>query len=225
MSPALRHHLLRHGAFGALLLAAVSMGSVPLAAASAVGLFLAAFAFNHDAMHGALGLSRRQGDAAMLAAGALMGMSGHAIRVMHMLHHARPLSDEDMEGAAARMPMERALLQSPRLSWAMRRDAWRRSGARGRRWQAAEAALNVAGFVALVVSGQPALWAVAAVGAALQLFMPAWAGHIPHRCPPWLLALARALSPSRSHVVLSLAYHAEHHARPRVPCEDLGLAA
>jgi len=56
---------------------------------------------------------------------------------------------------------------------------------------------------------------------ALQLTMNAWASHVPHRAPRWLLAIAARFAWTHSPVVLSLVYHMEHHAHPRVPCMDL----
>ena len=55
----------------------------------------------------------------------------------------------------------------------------------------------------------------------LQITMNAWASHVPHRAPQWALNLAAKLAFTGSPVVLSLVYHLEHHAHPRVPCCEL----
>ncbi|MCB9742612.1 MAG: fatty acid desaturase [Alphaproteobacteria bacterium] len=214
-------HLLRLSLAGASLALAASSGHAWLALPSAAALFLAAFAFNHDALHGALGLRPRLRDASMLVAGVLMGLSGHAIRVMHLLHHARPLAPEDLEGAAARVSLPQAVLASPGLMASMRVAAWRRAGRRGRRWQAVEELAAAAWMLGMLLSGVPALQVYAGVALALQLFMPAWAGHVPHRAPRWLLRLALPLALAGSSVAASLAFHEVHHRHPRVPCAEL----
>jgi len=69
--------------------------------------------------------------------------------------------------------------------------------------------------------GNPGLQAAVAMALLLQLTMNAWASHVPHRAPQWLLAIASRFAWTRSPVVLSLVYHLEHHATPRVPCAEL----
>lgn len=196
-----------------------------IAAPVGAALFLAAFGFNHDALHGALSLSRRGRDLALFCAGSAMLMSGHAIRVMHLLHHRRPMSDADLEGAAAKVSLPGAVLESPSLSLRYRLAGWRLASAKERRWQLAEYAADLALAVALLASGLPGLQLYAVIALLFQVFMPAWAGHIPHRAPAWLLGLARRLARSRSLVVLSLAYHEAHHRHPAVPCRDLAQLA
>jgi fatty acid desaturase len=55
----------------------------------------------------------------------------------------------------------------------------------------------------------------------MQVTMPVWAGHVPHRAPEWLIAIARRFAFTRSAILMSLAYHELHHAYPRVPTADL----
>jgi fatty acid desaturase len=81
--------------------------------------------------------------------------------------------------------------------------------------------LNVAIVVAAYWSRNVGIMIAAATMLALQLTMNAWASHVPHRAPQWLLALAARFAWTHSPVVLSLVYHLEHHAHPRVPCMDL----
>jgi fatty acid desaturase len=139
--------------------------------------------------------------------------SGHAMRVAHLRHHAAPLADDDFEGAAVRMPLLRAILLSPYLAFAMRREAWRRAPRRDRHWQAMEQLACV--LLALLV-GPYAL-----VALALQLLAPLWAGRVPHTAPRWLVRAARALAFTRSVTILSLAFHDEHHRHPRLPTLSL----
>lgn len=217
--------LLLHGArlgvsIGALA-AAVVVDAPVVAAVATVALFLAGFAANHDALHGSLGLPRPVRDVAMALLGATMLLSGHAIRVMHLRHHARPLQRVDLEGIAAKMSLVRALVASPRLTLSMRLRGYARASRRDKVFILAETAANVITAVALLASGVAALHAMLVTLFVMQLAMPIWAGRIPHRTPAWLLRLARAMSFTRSATVLSLAYHEEHHGRPRVPCHLL----
>jgi hypothetical protein len=76
----------------------------------------------------------------------------------------------------------------------------------------------------IVLFGEPgAIYAATSV--ALQLTMPLWAGHIPHRAPASIVALARRFAFTRSAVLVSLAYHELHHAIPRVPTAELPSVA
>src|SRR5688500_16451369 len=108
--------------------AALALYVLPAAwLAPGVALFLAAFTLAHDLAHGALGLTRRTNRVLLSLAGALMLTSGHAMRVAHLRHHARPLADDDYEGASARGSLGRALLLAPWFAFAVRREAWRRA--------------------------------------------------------------------------------------------------
>ncbi|XYI03536.1 fatty acid desaturase [Sorangium sp. So ce1128] len=197
--------------------------SAALAAAAGGSLFFAAFALMHDVAHGALRLPRRANEIALTLSAALMLMSGHALRIMHLRHHARPLAPDDIEGAPARLPLLRALLGAPLAAVALRAEAFRAAGPSGRRHQLAEAALNLASLALLLASRQPALLAVAATAASLQLTMAVWAAYIPHNAPAWMLAAARRLAFTRSPIALSLGYHERHHRIPSLPCSRLAV--
>ncbi|WP_438011556.1 fatty acid desaturase [Sorangium sp. So ce321] len=197
--------------------------SAALAAAAGGALFFAAFALMHDVAHGALRLPRRANEIALTLSAALMLMSGHALRIMHLRHHARPLAPDDIEGAPARLPLLRALLGAPLAAVALRAEAFRAAGPSGRRCQLAEAALNLASLALLLASRRPALLAVAGAAAALQLTMAVWAAYIPHNAPAWMLAAARRLAFTRSPIALSLGYHERHHRIPGLPCSRLAL--
>ncbi|WP_437729036.1 fatty acid desaturase [Sorangium sp. So ce861] len=208
-------------AFGVALAARIE--SATLAAAFEGALFFASFALMHDVAHGALRLPRKANELALTLSAALMLMSGHALRIMHLRHHARPLAPDDAEGASARLPLSRALLGAPLSALALRVEAFRAAGPSGRRCQLAETALNLASLALLLASRRPALLAVAATATCLQLTMAVWAAHIPHNAPAWMLAAARQLAFTRSPIALSLGYHERHHRIPNLPCSRLAL--
>jgi fatty acid desaturase len=210
-------HLLRVAGCIAALALVSGLGPIPAGLAS-VGLFFAAFALMHDLAHGALRLPRRVNEVALSAAGALMLMSGHALRRTHLLHHARCLAPDDYEGAPARWSFTRACLLSPAHAVGLRAYAFRLAGPGGRRWQLAETALNLACLVLIACLGIPALSVVAIVAVAAQLTMAVWAAHVPHNAPRRLAAAAAHAARLGSIVALSLAYHDLHHERPDVPC-------
>lgn len=187
-------------------------------------LFLAAFAANHDLVHGAVGRSRALRDVLVAIAGALMLTSGHAIRTMHLLHHRRPLANDDVEGETARMPPLAALVAAPAIAVRYRIAALARAGDHDRRWHIAESVANAVTVLAAICAGG-ALAAHVVVSAVWVLTMPFWAGFVPHRAPPALIAAARRLAFVRSPVILSFAFHADHHARPHVPCRHLAELA
>lgn len=218
-------HLGRLAISGLGIAAGAKLGCLPLVVFASGALFLGSFAFMHDVAHGALRLPRRWNEAALALAGGLMLMSGHALRRMHLRHHARTMADDDLEGLPARGGLLGALASGPGDALALRREAFRSAGASGRRWQAIESAVNVAALLALLASGVPALRLYAAVAIAAQLSMSAWASQVPHNAPPWLVRLAQRLAIFGSPSMLSLAYHELHHAHPEVPCSRLGEVA
>ncbi len=186
-----------------------------LAPVAALAVFMLAFAVTHDAAHGALGLSRRTNTLALALGGLAIATSGHALRLMHLRHHARELAPDDLEGAAARLSFGRALLAAPRLALELHAAAWRAATTRDRRWQLVEyAALGALACGAIFGPYAVAVYAVTAL--AMQLLAPWWAGHIPHRAT-WLISVAHRLAILRSPTVASLAYHDLHHRRPKLP--------
>src|SRR5689334_24927987 len=67
----------------------------------------------HNAYHYALGLGRRGSDWVMFALSGLMLGSMHAVQINHLEHHKHCLTQEDVEGASARMPAWKAILVGP----------------------------------------------------------------------------------------------------------------
>jgi len=214
-------HLARlAGSMLGLALAARVGSDLGMLVASAL-LFLEAFAFMHDLAHGALRLPRLINEIALALSGAILLMSGHALRRTHLIHHARALADDDVEGLPARDSFLRALAGGPAAAVALRLHAFRGAGRRGRRWQAAETAVGLLLGAALLGSRCAPLVVYALVAMAAQATMSVWAAHVPHNAPAWLTGLAKRFTWTGSPTMLSLAYHAQHHAHPEVPCRHL----
>lgn len=195
-----------------------------LVAGSAAMVFFVSFAFFHDAAHGALGLTNLGNDLILFVTSAPMMMSGHGQRQLHLRHHAHPLTADDLEGKGANTSLIVAALEAPLASFQMRAVSFTAVPPKVRPWVGAENVLNVVVTLALLSIAASGVWSVAVVVATwwvLQLTMNAWASHVPHRAPVWLMAVASRLVWTGSPVVLSLVYHLEHHAHPRVPCATL----
>ena len=241
-------HLLRSFTWGAVLLAAVAVGGDVVAVALArvladggfgawpdealfslvVGVaviaipaalvFFSAFAFFHDAAHGALGLRQRDNDIVLMLTSIPLFMSAHAQRQHHLHHHARPLEPTDLEGKGALTSLWWAALVAPLASWEMRLKGFVVVPDKVKAWVAVENLLNVVSVGVVVALDHPGVWVSFLVQAVLQHTMNAWASHIPHRAPRWLIGIASRFAWTGSPVVLSLVYHLEHHAHPRVAC-------
>jgi fatty acid desaturase len=209
---ALVHYLVR------IAVALVALVAFPgLAPVSAVALYVSVFMLTHELAHGALGLPRHRNELALAVAGLAIAASGHALRLMHLRHHARPLSAGDLEGRSARMPAGQALAAAPVLCVLLIVTAWRTATVRDRRWQCAEhAALAVLATVVVTV-GPHALQTYLLVALGAQLSAPFWAGHLPHRSPRWLLRVARRLAGAGSLAMRTLVVHDDHHRRSKLP--------
>ena len=206
----------------ALVMAVASGASSRCGLVAGAGLFfLESFALMHDVAHGALLLPRRANEIALALSGALLLMSGHALRHGHLAHHARPLADDDLEGRPARFTFWQALAGGPRAALALRLHAFARAGRRGRAWQAVETVADVLLSGALLASGRAPLVTYALCAILAQATMGVWAAYIPHNAPAWLTRLAARLTWTGSPTVLSLVHHGLHHARPEVPCRRL----
>lgn len=196
--------------------------TLPLQALASAFLFFASFTVAHDLAHGAYRLPRHLNTFALSVAALPMLVSGHAMRIMHLRHHARPLAPDDVEGEGARHGFFRALLLGPRNMLTLRVAAFAAADARGRRRQTIEMAA-VLGVVVLAATLPGAAWLRTHVVVALVLLATTslWASHIPHHAPPWLASACARLAFLRSPVLLSLAFHERHHRHPRIPCADL----
>ncbi len=196
--------------------------STPLRAAASVALFFASFSFSHDLVHGALGLPRRLNELAIGAAALPMLISGHAMRLMHLRHHARPLADDDVEGVGARLPLLHAAALGPWNAIELRVGAFRAArGWNGRAWQIGETAAGPLLLGVIARLRPDAMWAHLLTAVAMQVTLAVWASHVPHRAPPAIRRLAARLSVLRSPVLLSLAFHDRHHREPAIPRDQL----
>jgi fatty acid desaturase len=218
-------HLARLAAAAGALALADHLGSVLLALPSAGLLFFEGFSIMHDLAHGALGLRRAQNEAALSLAGLLLLTSGHAMRRMHLLHHALHLEPGDVEGEPANVSLLRAIAGAPLHAVRLRVEAYRRSGAHGRRLQLAENAGGLLLFAVLLGTRDVALASYALVTLGASLTAAVWASHVPHHPPAWLITLARVVARTGSPTILALAYHDAHHARPSTPTTRLRAAA
>jgi len=76
-------------------------------------IFVAVVTVTHDAVHGSLGLKRKQTDIALFVLGAVLFESGHAYRLSHSQHHRVFPGPDDPEGDPARMSFVQAVLYGP----------------------------------------------------------------------------------------------------------------
>ncbi len=210
------HHLVR------VLAAATALFAWPtLAPVFAIALYFAGFMLTHELAHGALGLPRRANQLALALAGISTATSGHAMRVMHLRHHVRPLAHNDLEGAAARMTAGQAVVAAPYLALRLIATAWRTATPRDRRWHAAEH-LAIAAFAILALTlGPCALRVYVLVAFTSQLLAPFWAGYLVHRPPRWLFVAACYGARAGSFALKTFVVHEAHHAQPKLPAHAL----
>jgi fatty acid desaturase len=196
----------------ALLLHARSLAGQGLAAAL---LFFGIFTLLHDAMHGALGLPQRINHWLITLAGLAIGISGHGARVVHLRHHARTLAEDDLEGQGARVSLLRAFLLCFRVYAALPLAGLRLAPPRHRRGIALEWLGVLA--LALLLLLAPVGRVVLVVTLLIQLTIPVWGAHIPHRPPAVLLRIGAALLWTHSPLIIAFVLHDWHHANPRIP--------
>ncbi len=200
--------------------------AVPVAAAT----MLAGFVQMHDAIHNALGLSKKANARLLTASALLLLKSGHSLKVTHLRHHGQCLSDNDPEGAPARWTLRQVFLNGPYHILSLRAASLRMSPGT-RRIQLTETALTAALLLGCILlyarTGSPAglvYWAVAFV---LSALMPLWASYIPHRMAHRHPARLHSVRAARlwTPVVSSFAFHHLHHTYPTVPTALLPEAA
>ncbi|MBL0743000.1 fatty acid desaturase family protein [Chryseolinea lacunae] len=66
---------------------------------------------SHDLVHANLKINQRLNEWLLFFFEAITFRSGHAYKLSHLYHHKRYSHDDDVEGAAARMPLFRALVE------------------------------------------------------------------------------------------------------------------
>jgi fatty acid desaturase len=203
--------------------------SVPLAVATV----LAASLLVHDLIHNALAFPRRTNDWLLGAYALLLLKSGHALRRLHLEHHARCLRDDDFEGNVVRVATWRLLVTGPWLALRARRLSWV-SERRDRSWQVVETALDVAITAALVgaflATRRPAPLVFLLSVVAVTVTVPILGAKLPHLLPEIAPGLVRRLRPWTTRLTpaaSSLLFHELHHRRPKIPAallpEQAGL--
>ena len=190
-------------------------------------LFLVGLRQVHNAFHRALGISRIAGDWLMFLLSAVMLGSMHAVEINHLDHHRHCLSEDDVEGASARLPAWKALLSGPLFPVRLHVNAWKKARGPKFRWILAEL------IVTLVMVGSAlcfnVVWlryhvAAMATGQCFTAFFAVWTVH--HDCESEGL-LARTLRGLLKNLVTyNMFFHVEHHLFPAVPtCHLPQLAA
>lgn len=193
-----------------------------IVAAASAGLYFAAFLVTHDAMHGSLRLGRRANDLALALGGALVGVSGHGARVLHLRHHARPFATDDDEARCGTGPLWRSLALGP-LNYARSPlAAWRKSPRRHRPLIMLEGALVAALAASCLASpkGRIALAVVVALNSAIGL----WGVRLPHAPHPALVRAVERFAWLPWPPLLGVVTHETHHATPAVPAFTLNAA-
>lgn len=94
--------------------------SVPFAIATV----LAASVLVHDLIHNALTFETRTNDWLLAFYALFLLKSGHALRRLHLEHHARCLEDDDREGNVVFIPTWKLLVTGPWLALQARGLSW-----------------------------------------------------------------------------------------------------
>jgi len=182
--------------------------------------FLTYGSVSHDLVHRTLGLPRWINEAFLCAIELLAFRSGHAYRLSHLHHHASFPAEDDIEAAAARMPLHRAVLDGLTLQWRLWFRAMRQRGSH-QKWVRGEG-LTVALLLAAALLCLP--WtALPAIYAGLMI-AGSWIFPIPTVLIPHDPTGKEPLTQTRlfrgkvlSVVALEHLYHLEHHLYPPVP--------
>lgn len=199
------------------------MWSAPLALATV----LAASVLVHDLIHNALDLPPRLNDFLLGFYALFLIKSGHALRRLHLEHHARCLEDDDREGNVVYIATWKLLVTGPFLALQARFLSWRAE--KRQRWaQALESILNVVTTIVLAcawfLTKEPGPLVYLATVIAITVTVPILGAKIPHVLPERWPALVRALRPWTSRLTpaaSSLLFHELHHRRPRIPAAQL----
>ena len=181
-------------------------------------LFLAGLRQVHNAFHYALGLSRKATGWIMLLVSAVMLGSMHAVQLNHLEHHRHCLSEDDVEGASARMPGWKALLTGPLFPIRLHANALTKAHGASLAWIVVELMITMAMIASAVVFRMSWLRyhvAAMAAGQCLSAFFAVWTVH--HDCESEGM-LARTLRGMFKNVATyNMFFHVEHHLFPAVP--------
>lgn len=181
--------------------------------------FITYGSISHDLVHRNLRLPRWLNEVLLCAIELITFRCGHAYRIVHLHHHARFPSRDDLEGSAAAMSWWRALLEGPilqpRLLWFALRSG------RDRAWIIGEATAVTVLFaiaIALIpVTIIPA--AYAALMIAGSWVFPIITAYIPHVATGESDLTQTKLFRGTALAILGAQhlYHLEHHLYPQVP--------
>lgn len=182
--------------------------------------FLTYGSISHDLVHRNLGLPKWLNEVLLTLIELLAFRSGHAYRAVHLHHHARFPADDDLEGAAAKMSLVRALVEGVGLQPRLWFFAMRHKGAH-RPWAIAEAVTSLLLFAASVmvfpVNKAPLVYAALMIMG--SWIFPVITAYIPHdaRGTTELTQTKLFRGKVLSVVALEHLYHLEHHLYPGVP--------
>jgi fatty acid desaturase len=179
--------------------------------------FMAALRQTHDGFHGKLGLSPRWTHAFLFLFSMLMVIPLHAVRWIHLRHHAHPLDEKDVEGMCAGMSWWKALLAGPVFSFRMIHVAFVNANRVTRMWIAVELTV-IAGMVVLAVfMAWPLVCyqlVVMTLGNCLTGFVAVWMVH--RACDPGGMFARTQRSWLINLLTLNNFFHLEHHLFPAV---------
>ena len=182
--------------------------------------FLTYGSTSHDLVHRNLRLPPALNEALLCAVELLAFRSGHAYRTVHLNHHAHFPDEDDLEGAAARMSLPRALLDGVTLQYRLWWFALRRPGT-NRRWVIGEgtAALLLLALCAGLFHRTPWPAVYAALMVTGSWVYPFATAYLVHDATTSNALMQTRLFRGRllSLVALEHLYHLEHHLYPQVP--------
>jgi beta-carotene hydroxylase len=182
--------------------------------------FLTYGSISHDLVHRTLHLPGWLNEIMLTLIEGIAFRSGHAYRAVHLHHHATFPDRTDIEGAAARMPLWRALMEGVGLQGRLWFFAMRRPG-RHRPWAVAECILTTGLFAGCVAALPYTIipFAYAALMIAGSWIFPVITAYIPHDASGSADIHQTRLFRGKvlSVVALEHLYHLEHHLYPSVP--------
>ncbi len=178
--------------------------------------FITYASVSHDLVHWTAGLPLWLNEPLLSVVELLSFRSGHAYRWTHLHHHARFPADDDLEGAAAAMPLWRALLDGVTLQPRLWIAAMRHHGPH-RRWAVFEAAAIILLLVSAIRVPLLGIYASLVIcGSWIYPFMTSYLVHDPHGDDE-LTQTKRFRGRFFSIIAFQHLYHLEHHLYPTVP--------